>query len=365
MVSPVPKHHHHHAPAPVETPHGYASVTEEFVSPAKGFASGGAGAIVESSVAESTVAESTETPARRPHPLDNPMTINWGPAIWLIVLHVLALGAPFYFSWSGLGLAVLFHWMAGSLGICLGFHRLLTHTGMDMPGWLRNVFATIGTLAGEGGPISWCSNHRKHHAFSDQVGDPHSPKDGPWWSHIYWLAFNTDGGDRAAYVKKWVPDLIKDKYLVFLEDYFLPIHIAFGALVTLAGYIVGSFYPVGGFYLATSWFLWAICLRHVALLHTTWFVNSASHIWGYRNYETRDESRNLWWVGLIAYGEGWHNNHHARPRLAQHGHKWWEFDMTYQFICMLRFFGLAKNVVDLKSVADKKQRFAEEDHQAA
>jgi len=354
MVNHTHKQHHHHAANPVETPHGYASVTEEFVSPVKGAASSG------SSVTSAVeTVELERVPATRPHPRDGDMAVNWGPAIWLAALHVLALGAPFFFSWSGLGLAILFHWMAGSLGICLGFHRLLTHTGMDMPIWLRNVFATLGTLAGEGGPISWCSNHRKHHAFSDQVGDPHSPKDGPWWSHVYWLAFNTDGGDRAAYVKKWVPDLIKDKFLVFLEDYFLPIHIAVGALVTAAGY------AFGGAYLAVSWFLWAICLRHVALLHTTWFVNSASHIWGYRNYETRDESRNLWWVGLIAYGEGWHNNHHAKPRLAQHGHKWWEFDMTYQFICILRFLGLAKNVVDLKSVADKKQRFAEEDHQAA
>ncbi len=301
----------------------------------------------------------------RPHPTDSPMSLNIGPAIWLIALHVLALAAPFCFSWSGLVLAVVFHWMAGSLGICLGFHRLLTHTGLDVPGWLRGTFATIGTLAGEGGPISWTANHRKHHAFSDQVGDPHSPRDGGWWSHAFWLAYNTDGGDREGYLRKWVPDLIKDKFLMFLEDYFLPIHIVFGAIITGAGYLVG------GPSLAFSWFTWAIALRLVAVLHTTWFVNSASHIWGYRNYETRDDSRNLWWVGLIAYGEGWHNNHHAIPRLAQHGHRWWEFDMTYQFICMLRFLGLAKNVVDLKSMKAKKLKNtldvadADEESQAA
>jgi stearoyl-CoA desaturase (delta-9 desaturase) len=94
----------------------------------------------------------------------------------------------------------------------------------------------------------------------------------------------------------------------------------------------------------------------VLILHTTWFVNSASHIWGYRNYETRDESRNLWWVGLLAYGEGWHNNHHAMPRLAQHGHKWWEIDMTYWFILGLKRLGLARNVIDLKSVEQKRSR---------
>ncbi len=286
----------------------------------------------------------------RPHPTDSPMSVNLGPAIWLIVVHLLALAAPFYFSWSGLALAFLLHWMTGSLGICLGFHRLLTHTGLEVPVWLQRTPATIGTLAGEGGPISWTANHRKHHAFSDQVGDPHSPRDGKWWAHMFWLAFNTDGGDRDGYLRKWVPDLLKDPFLNALERHFLTIHILFGATIALAGYLVG------GSTLAFSWFLWVVPVRLVAVLHTTWFVNSASHIWGYRNYETRDDSRNLWWVGLIAYGEGWHNNHHALPRLAQHGHRWWEFDMTYQFIRMLRFFGLARNVVDLESYQAKKRR---------
>ncbi len=286
----------------------------------------------------------------RPHPTDEPMAVNWGPAIWLVSLHILALAAPFCFSWSGLFLAIFMHWLSGSLGICLGYHRLLTHTGLEVPSWVRTSLAFCGVLAGEGGPISWTANHRKHHAFSDQVGDPHSPKDGPWWAHAFWLAFNTDGGDREGYLRKWVPDLLKDKPMLFLENYFLPIHIVVGALVTGAGYLID------GPYLAFSWFTWIIALRLVAILHTTWFVNSASHIWGYRNYETRDESRNLWWVGLIAYGEGWHNNHHALPRLAQHGHKWWEFDMTYQFICLLRACGLAKNIVDLKSMEEKKQK---------
>ena len=279
--------------------------------------------------------------------------VNWGPAIWLIALHVGALYAPWSFTWSGLGLAVLFHWMTGSLGICLGFHRLLTHTGLTLPKWLSNTFATIGTLAGEGGPISWTANHRKHHAYSDQPGDPHSPHDGPWWAHAFWLAFSTDNGDPVGYTRKWVPDLLKDNFLVFLEKWFLAIHIVFGAAVTFAGYLIG------GSELAVSWLVWVVYLRMVAVLHTTWFVNSASHIWGYKNYETRDDSRNLWWVAVIAYGEGWHNNHHAHPRLAQHGHKWWEFDMTYFVIRILRVLGLAKDVIDLESMEEKKRRNAQ------
>ena len=275
--------------------------------------------------------------------------VNWGASIWLVALHIGALAFPWTFSWSGLAIVIFMHWLTGSIGICLGFHRLLTHTGMETPKWLSRSLAFIGSLAGEGGPLSWCANHRKHHAFSDQVGDPHSPNDGPWWAHMFWLGFTTDGGDSKAYFKKWVPDLLRDPVLSFLEMAFLPIHIVFGAMLTFAGY------AVGGMPLAMSWLVYGVCLRMVLVLHTTWFVNSASHIFGYRNYETRDMSRNLWWVAIIAYGEGWHNNHHAHPRLAQHGHRWWEFDMTYMAIRLLRVFGLAKNVVDLKSMEEKRR----------
>ncbi|MBM3964128.1 MAG: acyl-CoA desaturase [Planctomycetes bacterium] len=276
--------------------------------------------------------------------------IQWGSTIWLVLLHIGALAAPWTFTRSGLFLALILHWATGSIGICLGFHRLLTHTGLEVPRWVRNTVAVIGTLAGEGGPISWTANHRKHHAYSDQPGDPHSPHNGPWWAHMFWLAFSTDNGDRVGYVRHWVPDLVKDKFLMHLETFFLPIHLAFAGLITAAGYWIG------GSELALSWLVWVVCLRMVAVLHVTWFVNSASHIWGYKNYETRDDSRNLWWVAIVAYGEGWHNNHHALPRLAQHGHKWWEFDPTFQVIRLLRACGLAKNVVDLASFEEKKRR---------
>ena len=280
-------------------------------------------------------------------------SVQWGSAMWLAGLHIGCLFAPWTFTWSGLILAFVLHFLTGSVGICLGYHRLLTHTGMEVPLWLRRTFAFCGALAGEGGPVSWTANHRKHHAYSDQPGDPHSPHDGPWWAHMFWLAFSTHGGDWNAYVRHWVPDVVKDPFMMFLERWFLPIHIVVGATITGAGYLLG------GSELAMSWLVWGVCLRMVTLLHITWFVNSASHIWGYKNYETRDESRNLWWVAILAYGEGWHNNHHAIPRLAQHGHKWWEFDITYQVIRLLRAVGLAKNVVDLASMEQKKRSRAE------
>ena len=279
--------------------------------------------------------------------------IQWGPTAWLVALHLGALAAPWTFTWSGLVLCLIMHWINGSLGICLAYHRLLTHTGLEVKSWVKYLLTFCGVLAGEGGPISWTANHRKHHAYSDQPGDPHSPHDGPWWSHIFWLAFSTDNGDWEGHIQHWVPDLVKDKVLMAFERYFLAIHLAFGALITGVGYLIG------GPSLAISWLVWVVCVRMVAVLHVTWFVNSASHIWGYKNYETKDDSRNLWWVAIVAYGEGWHNNHHALPRLAQHGHKWWEFDITFQAIRLLRALGLAKNVVDLAAWEEKKRKRAE------
>ena len=276
-------------------------------------------------------------------------SINLGPAIWLVAMHVAALAAPWTFTWSAFFLTLALHWITGGLGICLGFHRLLTHTGFVVPRWLQRGIAVIGTLAGEGGPVLWTANHRRHHAFSDHEGDPHSPHDGSWWAHMFWLAYTTHGGDQEAYLKRWAPDLAKDRFMMGLEKFFLPLHILFGVMMCGIGYLVG------GWYYAASYVIWTVAVRMVFVLHTTWFVNSAAHLWGYQNYKTRDDSRNLWWVGLLTYGEGWHNNHHAHPRLAQHGHKWWEVDATYMAIRLLRRLGLAKDVVDLESVEAKKR----------
>ena len=267
---------------------------------------------------------------------------------WLATAHVVVLAAPFTFTWTGLAVMLVLHWVTGSLGICLGYHRLLTHTGMATHNWVRYVFATIGTIAGEGSPLDWVADHRKHHAFSDQEGDPHTPNDGGIWSHVFWLAVHSHNGDRKAYLQRWVPDLYKERGMRILDLLFLPIHIAVG--FTLFG--IG--YWIGGMELATSLLVWGMFVRLVGVLHATWLVNSASHIWGYRNYETTDDSRNNWFVAIVAYGEGWHNNHHAYPRMAKHGHKWWEFDITWQMIRLLRATGLVWDVVDYRTAAEKK-----------
>ena len=267
---------------------------------------------------------------------------NWPVAGWLVFLHVGALAAPFFFSWQGLVLVFVLHWLSGGIGVCLGFHRLLTHSGFDTYKPVRYLLTLFGQMAGEGTAIDWVANHRKHHAHSDQEGDPHSPRDGSWWSHMFWLAYMTHGRDYKAHIDRWAPDLAKDPVIRWIGASFLPMQFLLGGLLAAAGYWVG------GWYMATSFVVWGLFLRLVLVMHSTWFVNSASHMFGYRNYETTDDSRNCWWVAVITYGEGWHNNHHAYPRMAKHGHRWWEIDVTFMTIRLMRAVGLAWNVVDYK-----------------
>ncbi len=260
--------------------------------------------------------------------------------IWLGLIHLSILAAPFCFSWSGLALCIVFHWITGGIGVCLGYHRTLTHSSIKTPNWVRYTLAAIGGLSGEGSALHWTANHRMHHAHSDQPGDPHSPHEGPWWSHILWTTFLRTPEEIEELHSRWIPDLKDDKGLRFLDAMFLPNHIALGLIMGAAGY------AIGGWPMFTSFIVWGMFVRLFFVLHSTWFVNSASHMWGYRNYETTDDSRNNWWVALITYGEGWHNNHHAYPRMARHGHRWWEVDMTFLTIKLMEKCGLAWDVVD-------------------
>ncbi|MDV6031083.1 MAG: acyl-CoA desaturase [Phycisphaera sp. RhM] len=275
--------------------------------------------------------------------------ISWWAIGWLGLAHAVVLGFAWYtFTWTGLAVMLGLHWLTGSIGICLGYHRLLTHSGMKTKTWFKYVLAGIGSLAGEGTPLDWVADHRKHHKHSDQEGDPHSPHDGSWWSHMFWLAFHTHNGDRKAYLQKWAPDLYKLRGMRIMDYLFLPIHIVSGAILFGVGYYFG------GASFGASLLVWGLFVRLVGVLHATWMVNSASHMWGYKNYETTDDSRNNWLVAIIAYGEGWHNNHHAHPRMAKHGHKWWEFDITWQAIRLFRTLGLVWDVVDYRNAKEKK-----------
>ena len=265
--------------------------------------------------------------------------IDWPTLIWIAGMHLAALAAPFYFTWSGLAICLFLCWVTGCLGVTLGYHRLLTHGSFVTSKPVRWFFAFVGGISGEGSAIVWVANHRKHHAFSDQEGDPHSPRDGGLWSHVLWLFPQHSKAEVDAHVKRWAPDLAKDSGVIFFHKTFLLWHFVIGGGLLATGWAIYG--PETG----VSWLLWGLAVRMVYVFHVTWFVNSATHIWGYRNYETTDDSRNLWWVGLLAFGEGWHNNHHAFQRMAAHGHKWWEFDMTYWVILAMERMGLAWNVV--------------------
>ncbi|MCA9141847.1 MAG: acyl-CoA desaturase [Planctomycetaceae bacterium] len=268
---------------------------------------------------------------------------------WLVFLHAGALAAPFFFSWEAFAVCMGLYWFSGSIGVCMGYHRLLTHGSFKVHKPTRWALAFIGGLSGEGCALDWVANHRKHHAHSDHDGDPHSPHDGGWWAHMLWLGWSMKGEEFEAHVRRWAPDLAKDPVMRWIGHMFLPSHILTGLVLVAVGQWMG------GPYMAASMLIWGLFVRLVIVLHVTWFVNSWSHMWGYRTYETTDDSRNNWLVGLLAFGEGWHNNHHAYPRMAAQGHKWWEIDMTYWAIRAMKWTGLAWDVVDYKKISDRNR----------
>ncbi len=276
--------------------------------------------------------------------------LNYAVMFWLVLLHGGALAAPFVFSWQGLVVCLALYWFNGSIGVCLGYHRLLTHGSFKVHRVTRYIIAFLGGLSGEGQAIDWVANHRKHHAHSDHAGDPHTPHDGGIWAHILWLCWSLRGQDYTDHVNRWAPDLAKDPVMRWIGHMFLPSHILSGLA------LLGIGYWMGGWYMGASLLVWGLFVRLIIVLHVTWFVNSWAHMWGYRNYETTDDSRNNWLVAILAFGEGWHNNHHAYPRMASQGHKWWEFDGTYMIIRMMKWTGLAWDVVDYKKISEKKNQ---------
>ena len=256
--------------------------------------------------------------------------INWNTTGFMVLFHVGALAALFTFTWQALAVSILLWWISGSLGIGMGFHRLLTHRGYKTPKPVEYFLTVCGLLALEGGAINWVATHRIHHAHTDQPGDPHSPRDGKWWSHMGWILTGTAQQYDQTVLRRYAPDLMKDPVHVWLNRlYFVPL--------TVLG--LGLFWA-GGW----SMLLWGVFLRVTVGLHATWLVNSATHLWGRRRFETGDDSTNNWWVALMSFGEGWHNNHHAYPRAARHGLRWYEIDINWYGIRTLQLLGLAKEI---------------------
>lgn len=261
-------------------------------------------------------------------------SIHWGNGILLVITHSGAIAALFFWSWPALISAVILYWIAGSLGIGMGFHRLLTHRGYRVPRIVEYFLVTCGTLALEGGPIQWVTTHRIHHAHTDKEGDPHTPRDGRWWAHIGWIVRGTAQNHDQATYERYAPDLTRDRYYVWLnKNYYLP---SFALLIGLLAF--------GGWGLM----LWGIFLRATLGLHATWLVNSATHLWGRRRFLTLEDSRNSWWVALLTFGEGWHNNHHAFPTSARHGLRWYEVDVNWWGIRILQLLGVARMIKRLQ-----------------
>jgi stearoyl-CoA desaturase (delta-9 desaturase) len=282
----------------------------------------------------------------------SPLRVNMGILAGVVALHLLAMlaGVPWLFSWSGLALAVAGLYVFGTLGINIGFHRLLTHRGFGCPRWLEHGLSLLGACCWQGTPMSWVAIHRMHHQHSDEPGDPHCPRSSFFWSHMGWfLIFNPAVYNFGTY-DRYARDLFHDRFYKWLERprVWRAIQRVQWSAFLAAGILVGAVSthsPLGALRLGLSWLVWGVFVRTVAVWHITWSVNSVTHLWGYRNYQTQDDSRNNWLVGLVSNGEGWHNNHHAEPRCAAHGRRWWELDVSYLTIRAWELVGLTWGVV--------------------
>lgn len=255
---------------------------------------------------------------------------NWNTIIFVAIFHILAVVALFTFSWSNALAAFITWWVAASWGIGIGYHRLLTHRGFKTSKFMERFLATCGSLALQSGPISWVTTHRLHHAFTDTDRDPHSPRRGIFWAHMGWIFRGTAQVHSAATRQRYCPDLVKDPFLVALDKYYYVTIVIVAAIM----------FAIGGWTMV----LWGVFLRTVVSWHFTWLVNSATHLWGARRFETREDSRNSALVAAVTFGEGWHNNHHAYPRSARHGLTFSEVDINWIQIRLLENLGLVNNV---------------------
>ena len=274
--------------------------------------------------------------------------VNYVVLSYLCVVHVIAASAFFLPMRPGLvALAVVTYFTIG-FSTTIGLHRLLSHRSFECPRWLEYTLVTVAMLTGQGSPLLWVANHRIHHGRSDREGDVHSPRRGFWYGHILWI-IDDASTDPHAY-RKYCKDLAGDRYYHWLVRFRLAPQ---AAAVTLVGLTLGwAAVPVVFFLPVACW------------MHSTYMVNSVCHDarFGSRLFETREGSRNVWWVGLLALGEGWHNNHHAYPRSARHGLGARQLDLSY---LVIRFFGVLGLARNLKEFPETPRRHTPLDTHAA
>ncbi|NJR50212.1 MAG: acyl-CoA desaturase [Leptolyngbyaceae cyanobacterium CSU_1_3] len=261
--------------------------------------------------------------------------LRWDVMSFTIGLHLAALLGlfPAFFSWSAVGVAVLLHWVTIGLGISLGFHRLATHRSLKVPRWLEYCLIFCGTLAAQGAVKGWVGYHRMHHVYSDRLKDPHNSTQGFWWSHISWLMHEVPMKPELA---RYTKDIANDRFYGFCHQYYVWLQV--GLAIVL--------YGLGGW----SFVVWGVFVRLFVGFHATCCVNSVCHTFGYRSHETEDRSMNCWWVALLTFGEGWHNNHHAAQASARFGWRWWEVDCVWLTIQVLAALGLATHIKTTNSL---------------
>src|SRR5579871_332968 len=266
------------------------------------------------------------------------------PFLATVLAGVLAWG-----SWLHARDVVLFAvmYLISAVGVTVGFHRLLTHRAFETCPWLRYTFAVMGSYAVEGSVLDWVADHRKHHTFSDEEGDPHSPHvgfgsglggvlRGLWHAHVGWL-FETQG---QAEKRRYCPDLAGDPVMRRINRSFRLIVVLTLAIPFVAGWAWG-----GSLHAAAEALLWAGLVRIFLVHHVTWSINSICHFFGERRFETGDHSTNVFWLALPSLGEAWHHNHHAFPRSARHGLRWYELDPSWWLIRAMARVGLVWDVV--------------------
>lgn len=259
--------------------------------------------------------------------------VYWQNVLGIIGMHLGAGFAMMRVTWDAVALSVFFWWLFGGVGICFGYHRLLTHRSFRCPRWMEYGVTVLGAMSWEASPIRWVGQHRLHHSESDHPPDPHTPHHGLLWSHVLWMFWHDPAHlDYRRYAK----DMLRDPVHVWLDRWARWFNVLLCGVLWAAADMLGRD--------AVSWVLWGVCVRAVVVFHATWLVNSLGHTRGYRNYSTPDDSTNNFLVAAFSFGEGWHNNHHADQRSARHGHRWFEIDLTFALIAALERVGLVWDV---------------------